>query len=109
MQKNHLVKNMQIVEYFRIIGDNIRRLRVESGMSQKELAKKAEVGNSAIQATEAGKEITLTNLIKIAKALGVEPPDLFISDKDREEISYKHKLFMEKISGLLEEVGKTKK
>jgi len=98
MEKNHLVKHIQVVEYFRIIGDNIRRLRTESGMSQKELAKKAKVGNSAIQATEAGKEISLTNLIKIAKALGVEPPDLFITDKDREEITYKHKLLMEKIS-----------
>ena len=51
-----------------------------------------------MRSAEHGKEISLTNLIKIANALGLEPADLFISEKDREEITYKHKLLMDKIS-----------
>lgn len=84
------------LNYLKIIGANVERLR--GGMSQLSLAKKAHVGRSTIRAIEEGRMINLRNLIKIAEALGMKPADLFITDVNRGEISYKHKLLMDLIS-----------
>lgn len=81
--------------WFSIIGLNISRLR--GRMDQKALAVKAGVGRNAIMAIERGKPISLINLIKIAEALGVLPADLFITDVERGEITYKHKMLMDLI------------
>ncbi len=77
------------------IGINIRRLR--GFMSQDKLAKKAGVSRSTIQAIEGGKSIGLDKLLRIAKALEVNPADLLLSEKDKKEITYKAKLFWDQI------------
>jgi transcriptional regulator with XRE-family HTH domain len=79
-----------------VIGNNILRLR--GRMSQEELENKAGVSRSVISAIENGKSISLTSLIKLAKALNVEPQDLFISEKRREELSYMTVKLLEKVS-----------
>jgi len=91
----------QLSEIFDIVGGNIIRLRTGGGMSQEELAKKSGVGRSTIQSMERGEPCTVTHLYKIAEALDVSPADLFLTHKDREEITYKTKLLIEKITEVL--------
>ena len=58
-------------------GERIRDLRKEKNLSQEELADKALLHRTYIGMIErAEKNLTLTNIEKIAKALGVEIIDL---------------------------------
>ena len=90
-----------IDDVFRTIGGNVIRLRTGGGMSQEKLADKAGIGKSTIQSIERGDPCTLMNLLKIAKILRVNPADLFLTNKDREKITYKTKLLIEKITEAL--------
>ena len=59
-------------------GDKVRLLRKQNGFSQDELADKAGVHRTYIGMIErAEKNITLTNIEKLAKALDVEIKTLF--------------------------------
>lgn len=56
------------------IGDRARARREELGLSQDEVAKKAKLHRTYIGGFERGeRNISISNLLKIAKALGVEP------------------------------------
>ena len=60
------------------VGFNIRRYREKRGWSQEQLAFEAELHRAYIGQVERGeKNIGLINFEKIAKALNVEPSDLF--------------------------------
>lgn len=64
------------------IGQRIRDLRKQKGLSQEQLAEKAGFHFSYIGGVErAEKNITLVNLLKIADALDVQIMDLFIYTK----------------------------
>ena len=59
-------------------GDRVRELRKEKGISQEELSYKADLHRTYIGMIErAEKNITLTNIEKIAKALDVDIKKLF--------------------------------
>jgi len=59
-------------------GDKIRELRKQKGISQEELSYKADLHRTYIGMIErAEKNLTLTNIEKIAKALNVEIKELF--------------------------------
>lgn len=59
-------------------GDKVRELRKEKGLSQEELSSKADLHRTYIGMIErAEKNITLTNIEKIAKALDVDIKKLF--------------------------------
>jgi transcriptional regulator with XRE-family HTH domain len=59
-------------------GDRVRELRKEKGLSQDELSYKADLHRTYIGMIErAEKNITLTNIEKIAKALDVDIKKLF--------------------------------
>lgn len=88
-------KRTDLAKYFAIISINIKRLR--GGMSEEKLADKAGIARGTIQRLKKSKNISLENLIKIAEALEVSPADLFITDVDRGEITYKHKLLMDMV------------
>lgn len=58
-------------------GGKVRQIRREKGLSQEELSFKAELHRTYIGMIErAEKNITLTNIEKIAKALDVHPSEL---------------------------------
>jgi transcriptional regulator with XRE-family HTH domain len=60
-----------------LFGNRVRQLRKEKGLSQEELSFKADLHRTYIGMIErAEKNITLTNIEKIAKALDVLPADL---------------------------------
>jgi transcriptional regulator with XRE-family HTH domain len=59
-------------------GDRVRELRKEKGLSQEELSYKTDLHRTYIGMIErAEKNITLTNIEKIAKALDVDIKKLF--------------------------------
>jgi len=59
-------------------GDKVRELRKAKGLSQEELSYKADLHRTYIGMIErAEKNITLTNIEKIAKALDVDIKNLF--------------------------------
>lgn len=63
-------------------GEKVRELRKEKEMSQEDLSFKAELHRTYIGMIErAEKNITLTNIEKIAKALNVSITKLFENDK----------------------------
>ena len=55
---------------------NVRRLRVERGMSQQRLAELAAVSRVTVVALEKGREADLSTLDRLAAALGVTIPEL---------------------------------
>ena len=60
-----------------LFGNKVRQLRKDKGLSQEELSFKADLHRTYIGMIErAEKNITLTNIEKIAKALEVLPADL---------------------------------
>lgn len=70
-----MTKTKNIVLTF---GERVRLLRKEKGLSQEELADKADVHRTYVGMIERGeKNITIVNIQKIAKALGVHIKELF--------------------------------
>lgn len=62
----------------RLIGDRIRQLRKEKGLSQEKLGYESELHCTHIGSIERGqKNFSIDTLIKIAKGLNVEVADLF--------------------------------
>ena len=61
------------------IGENIKRVRKEKGLTQKELAKKLNVSEPMISQYESKETLKLETLRKIAMALGVSTFDLLDS------------------------------
>lgn len=60
-------------------GTRVRELRKENKLSQEELAEKAGLHRTYIGMIERGeKNLTLLNVIKLAKALNVEIKDFFL-------------------------------
>lgn len=68
---------MQKSTILEVFGQNVRRLRVERGLSQEQLAEKAGLHRTYIGMIErAEKNITLCNMEKVALSLGVSIRDL---------------------------------
>lgn len=61
-----------------IFGERVKAVRKNQGLSQEELAAKADLHRTYIGMIERGeKNITLLNILKIARALNFFPGDLF--------------------------------
>lgn len=66
-----------------ILARNIRRLRLAIGISQEELAARAQLHRTYISSVERHeRNVSLENIFRIAAALGVPPPVL-IDDAER--------------------------
>lgn len=60
-----------------IVGQNIRRLRTQAGLSQEELAYRAKLHRTYISSIERGeRNVSIENIFAIAEALKVSPGDL---------------------------------
>ena len=81
------------------IGDNIKKLREQKGLSQKELAGMIEVNPAQYGRVENSKvEPTLKTLLKIADALGVSLDDLVKGKDDpMKDIEVKDKSLLDKV------------
>lgn len=59
-------------------GDQVRKLRKRKGLSQEALAFEAELDRTYVGGVERGeRNISILNILKIARALGVKPTRLF--------------------------------
>ncbi len=57
-------------ELLRSIGEQLRQLRIAEGLSQEELAARANVGVATLRRLETGHDISLGRLIPLIKTLG---------------------------------------
>ena len=59
------------------VGERIRKVRLEAGMSQEELSFKSGLHRTYISDAERGnRNLTIRTLVAIARALGVKPAEL---------------------------------
>jgi transcriptional regulator with XRE-family HTH domain len=83
---------MEVEDELARVIDKIREVRTRKGLSQLELAGKADISQSFLASLESGKkQPSVMTILKLAKALEVNPGDLFprtISSKSqvKEEI-----------------------
>lgn len=63
-----------------IVAENVRKRRRNLGLSQQKLAKRAGISAKCISQIENAHNTTLAIVAKIATALEVEPPLLFLTD-----------------------------
>lgn len=65
-------------EILRLFGERLRELRTERNLSQESLAELAGLDRNYIgQIERAERNVALVNIVKIAKALEIEPASLF--------------------------------
>lgn len=65
-------------EILRLFGERLRELRTERNLSQEQLAELASLDRNYIgQIERAERNVALVNIVRIAKALEVEPGELF--------------------------------
>lgn len=74
------------MEWGRIVGANVRRIRVERKLTQEQLAHDAEIDLTYLGGIERGRRNPSIDVVgRIATALGVHPASLFAQDaKDSE-------------------------
>jgi transcriptional regulator with XRE-family HTH domain len=60
-----------------LFGRNLRRFRLSSGISQEELAFRADLDRTYISSVERGhRNISIENIFRLATALGIDPREL---------------------------------
>ncbi len=70
------------MDYCRILGANIRALRVAKELTQEKLAELCDLHRTYVGAIERGdRNVSLKNIVIIAEALGVEPAELLMISK----------------------------
>jgi transcriptional regulator with XRE-family HTH domain len=80
------------------IGEKIRKVREAKGLSQKEISTMVNMDQSQYSKIENDKtDPTTSTLEKIAKALGIDVSELFVSDKIFKDINSADKTIMEKL------------
>jgi len=69
------------MDYQKILGENVRSLRIERQITQEQLAELCDLHRTYIGAIERGdRNVSLNNITKIAIALNVTPSDLLKFD-----------------------------
>jgi transcriptional regulator with XRE-family HTH domain len=59
-------------EWLHAIGSGLRERRFRAGLTQDEVARRADVSLSSVKHLESGAGATLTSLVKVVRALGAE-------------------------------------
>lgn len=60
-----------------VFGQNVRKIRTQAGLSQEELADRAQLHRTYISSIERGqRNVSIENIFAIATALGVSPTEL---------------------------------
>lgn len=89
LDRTGVVGGEWIRRYVLMVASNIKSRR--GSMTQESLAKKAGVSRTVVQRAESGLSIQFDNLLKIARALGVEPADLCLTEDDHRAFNAKTK------------------
>lgn len=74
------------MDYFNILGANVRALRIERKLTQEQLADFCDLHRTYVGAIERGdRNVSLKNIVIIAQALNVEPSELLLYKKELKE------------------------
>ena len=79
-RRPHIARGMvtRRAVYLREFGESLRRLRLERGFSQEDLADKSGLHRTYVGGVERGeRNISLENIHRLARALGVDVRELF--------------------------------
>lgn len=77
------------------IGEMLKKARIDAGLTQKQLAEKCEMADSAIRKYESGRIVPkIKTITKIASALGMSTSD-FISGDSYSEKSIDERIFLQ--------------
>jgi len=72
----------QIVVSYKDVGERIKVLRQEKGMTQVELAQCLEISQSNLSAIERGaRGVTVNQVVRIARALGASTDEILVAEK----------------------------
>lgn len=72
-------------DYQKLLGANLKRYRLETGISQREVERKYHISRTYLCKLEAGKHCpTIETLRLLAKAYGVTPSMFFLDDEGNE-------------------------
>lgn len=83
---------MSVMDVRKIVGLNVRKARIDAGLSQEELAGRMGVEQYYISGLEAGRRnLTIVTLWKAALALGIEPDVLLARGTHRAELPKRQK------------------
>ena len=80
-----MLSNVNKINQYTIFSNNIRYYRRKKGLTQEMLAEKAELSISYIKQIESCKEyknVTLTSILKLSKALDIPVNELFYEKKE---------------------------
>ena len=82
-RKDIFERNLNPMMILKLIGSNIRTLRLKAGLSQEQLAELASLHRTYIGAVERGeRNVSAVNIGRIAKALRVSPHVLLMEHTD---------------------------
>ena len=89
------------------LGRNLARLRIQRGVSQKELARRANIGVSSLQRVEAGRGGQIATLVRAVKALDADAwldalaPRVTVSPLDvvRGQVSERRRVYAPRVRG----------
>ena len=71
------------MDYFSILGANVRALRIKNKLTQEQLADLCDLHRTYIGAIERGdRNISLKNIVLIAQSLNVEPAELLVCNNE---------------------------
>lgn len=74
------------MDYFSILGANVRTLRIRRKLTQEQLADLCDLHRTYIGAIERGdRNVSLKNIVIIAQTLGVEPAELLSYNNELKE------------------------
>lgn len=80
------VEGGRFMDYFNILGANVRALRIERKLTQEQLADLCDLHRTYVGAIERGdRNVSLKNIVIIAQALNVEPSELLLYKKELKE------------------------
>ena len=80
-----MLSNVNMINQYTIFSNNIRYYRRKKGLTQEMLAEKAELSISYIKQIESCKEyknVTLTSILKLSKALDIPVNELIYEKKE---------------------------
>lgn len=74
------------MDYYRILGANVRALRMKQSLTQEQLAEKCDLHRTYIGAVERGdRNISLKNIVRLADVLNVTPSELLKTNANIKE------------------------
>lgn len=74
------------MDYFSILGANVRALRLKQKLTQEQLADRCDLHRTYVGAIERGdRNVSLKNIVILAQALNVEPFELLLYEKEVKE------------------------